>query len=92
MSGNVTWTGPEEEGSITLGDLWHAIRKHMVSAVVTLVVVVVAVAAYTFTRTPEYTATAQLFATYQRISGDDGGISEFNSGATYIQSQIQTYP
>lgn len=58
----------------------------------TLVVVVVAVAAYTFTRTPEYTATAQLFATYQRISGDDGGISEFNSGATYIQSQIQTYP
>lgn len=82
----------EEEEGITLVDLWNAVRKHMVSAVVTLVVVVAVVAAYTFTRTPEYTATAQLFATYQRISGDDGGISEFNSGATYIQSQIQTYP
>lgn len=75
-------------------DVLGALRKHWITAVVTLVVVFAAAAAYTFTRTPMYTATSELLATYRSSSGAAAGSAgnELNSGASYINSQIQTYP
>lgn len=72
-------------------DIVGAIKKHAILAVVTCIVVVIAMAAYTFTRTPQYTATAQLIATY-RGTANDTNANSYNAGASYIQSQIQTYP
>lgn len=76
---------------MTIADLLQAVRKHLVAAVVTFVVVVTAVAAYTFLTPPKYTATAQLFATYS-TQGESQNSSEMNSGATYLSTQIKTYP
>ena len=89
---------PQDGNGITILDLFNAVRKHVITAVVTLIVVVAAVCAYTFTRTPQYTATSELLATYRSSAGTAGAPSTFNSagelnsGADYINSQIQTYP
>ena len=56
---------PQDGNGITILDLFNAVRKHVITAVVTLIVVVAAVCAYTFTRTPQYTATSELLATYR---------------------------
>lgn len=78
---------------LTVMDLFNAVRKHIITAFVTLVVVVTAVAAYTFLATPQYTATSELLATY-RGSADTNSASggELSSGASYLSSQIKTYP
>lgn len=76
---------------MTIADLLQAVRKHLGAAVATFVVVVTAVAAYTFLTPPKYTATAQLFATYSS-QGESLNSSEMNSGATYLSTQIKTYP
>lgn len=49
---------------LTIADLFQAVRKHMVAAIATFVVIVAAVAGYTFLVPPQYTATTELFATY----------------------------
>lgn len=54
-------------------------------------------AAFTFLSTPKYTATSELLATYRSSSGAAGSgtssvAGELSSGASYINSQIQTYP
>ena len=77
---------------MTILDVLMAVRKHMITAVVTLVVVFAAVAGYTFTRTPQYTASAQLLATYKGSTQDNTSAGSLNSGANYINSQIATYP
>ncbi|MBW3081182.1 polysaccharide biosynthesis tyrosine autokinase [Bifidobacterium sp. 79T10] len=83
-----------QQNGFTAMDLLAAVRKHLVTAVITLVVVVTAVAVYTFTRTPQYTATSELLATYRTSATGDNGAAgnELNSGASYLTSQIQTYP
>ncbi|MBW3090915.1 polysaccharide biosynthesis tyrosine autokinase [Bifidobacterium sp. 82T25] len=74
-------------------DVLGALKKHFVTAIITLVVVIAAAAGYTFTRTPMYTATSELLATYRTSASTTGSSgNELNSGASYINSQIQTYP
>ncbi len=85
----------QDGNGVTILDLFNAVRKHVITAVVTLVIVMVAICAYTFTRTPQYTATSELLATYRSsaaASGASSNASELSSGANYINSQIQTYP
>ena len=55
----------QDGNGVTILDLFNAVRKHVITAVVTLVIVMVAICAYTFTRTPQYTATSELLATYR---------------------------
>lgn len=74
-------------------DVLGAIKKHVITAIITLVVVAAAVAVYTFTRTPQYTATSELLATYRSSASTTSSTgNELNSGASYLNSQIQTYP
>ena len=85
----------QDGNGVTILDLFNAVRKHVITAVVTLVIVMVAICAYTFTRTPQYTATSELLATYRSsaaASGASSNAGELSSGANYINSQIQTYP
>ena len=85
----------QDGNGVTILDLFNAVRKHVITAVVTLVIVMVAICAYTFTRTPQYTATSELLATYRSSAAASGASSnavELSSGANYINSQIQTYP
>lgn len=42
----------QDSNGVTILDLFNAIRKHVITTVVTLVVVMVAICAYTFTHTP----------------------------------------
>lgn len=82
---------------MTILDIVHVLKKHLITAVITLVVVTVAMACYTFTRTTQYTATAELLATYRTSAGSgetgsSGNAGELSSGANYINSQIRTYP
>ncbi|PWG64460.1 polysaccharide biosynthesis tyrosine autokinase [Bifidobacterium callitrichidarum] len=82
---------------MTILDIFNVLKKHLITAVITLVVVVAAMAGYTFTRTTQYTATAELLATYRTSAGSgetgsSGNAGELSSGANYINSQIQTYP
>lgn len=82
----------DREDGITLLDLAHIIAKHAILAIVTGVVVFLAVCAYTLTRSPQYTSTAQVFATYSDTSVEDGSINSINSASTYISNQIRSYP
>lgn len=82
---------------MTILDIVHVLKKHLITAVITLVVVTAAMACYTFTRTTQYTATAELLATYRTSAGSgetgsSGNAGELSSGANYINSQIRTYP
>lgn len=88
--------GQVQNDGITLLDLLKAVKKHAITAVITLVAILVAVAAFTFLSTPKYTATSELLATYRSSSGAAGSgtssiAGELSSGASYINSQIQTY-
>lgn len=81
---------------MTILDFLNSVRKHVILAVVTFVVVVAAVCGYTFTRTPMYTATTTLFASYkaQPMDGDNTQADLYNrsSATSYIRSQMVTYP
>ena len=76
-----------EDDGITLMDLFHIIGKHAVSAVISCVVVFFAVCAYTLITPPQYSATAQVFATYSDASVRDDDISSINSASTYIATR-----
>lgn len=77
---------------MTIADLLHVLRKHIVTAATAFVVIFVAVAAFTFLSPPKYTATAELFATYSGQSDGSQNSNEMNSGASYLSTQIKTYP
>ncbi|MBW3078670.1 polysaccharide biosynthesis tyrosine autokinase [Bifidobacterium sp. 81T8] len=74
-------------------DVLGAIKKHVITVIVTFLVITGCGVAYTLTRTPQYTATSQLLATYRGSSqNSSGNASDYNSGSSYISSQIATYP
>ena len=76
-----------EDDGITLMDLFHIIGKHAVSAAISCVAVFFAVCAYTLVTPPQYSATAQVFATYSDASVRDDDISSINSASTYIATR-----
>ncbi|MBT1182136.1 polysaccharide biosynthesis tyrosine autokinase [Bifidobacterium sp. CP2] len=67
----------------------HALRRHLVMAIVIPLVVTVGAVGLSFAQTPMYAATAKLFAMYQ---GSSEGTSDLTNGASYIASQIDSYP
>lgn len=77
---------------MTIADLWHILRKHLTTVVLVFAAVFAAVAVVTFVMPPKYTATAELFATYSSSSDSQDTSSDMNSGASYLSTQIKTYP
>jgi capsular exopolysaccharide synthesis family protein len=77
---------------LTIVDLVQIIRKRIATVIVTFCVVFAAVAAFTFMSPTKYTATAELFATYTGQADSPQNSSEMSSGASYLSTQIKTYP
>jgi len=77
---------------ITLMDLMKIVRKHLVVAIIAFVVVVAGVSAYTFLAPPQYTATAQVIATYRGSQDGTDVTQQQYTGGTYISNQITSYP
>ncbi|WP_338024643.1 polysaccharide biosynthesis tyrosine autokinase [Bifidobacterium aerophilum] len=78
---------------ITVMDILHAVRKHVVAMIVVFVAVFAAVCAYTVLTPPKYTSTAQAFATYRSDSANSqDNFNSINSAGTYISNQIKSYP
>ncbi|BDR53395.1 Etk tyrosine kinase [Bombiscardovia nodaiensis] len=71
--------------------VFRQLRKQSVAALVTFIVAFAVVVIYTITRPPEYTATAQLVASYK---GNPNSTSpgEANSGMTFVHTQMNSYP
>lgn len=84
---------PQDEG-MTLMDLMRILMRHLTTAIITFAVVLAAVAGFTFTRTKMYTATAQMFATYNATVSDEGysNVGLQNTAGVYIASQLKSYP
>ena len=82
----------ESASGVTIGDLLQTIRKHWVSAIVTVIVVMVAVTAFTVLSPKKYTATSELYATYNTDSATSSNVTDINTAGTYISSQIKSYP
>ncbi len=82
-----------DEG-MTLMDLIRIVGKHMFTAILVFVLVVVGVTAYTLTAQKKYTATAQLFASYNNTTADalDSSVSSQSTAGTYIATQLKSYP
>lgn len=80
------------DSGVTLMDMLRIIRKHVIAAIITFVVVFAAVCAYTLLTPPKYSSTAQVFATYSDSAPNSGDISTINSASSYISNQIKSYP
>ena len=87
---------PEQDSDdgLTLMDLARIVDKHLFTAILVFVIVVAGVAAYTFTAQKKYTATAQLFASYNNTTADalDNSVSSQSTAGTYIATQLKSYP
>lgn len=79
---------------ITFADIVVIIRKHIATAAICFAVIVGVAGAYAFLSAPQYSATAQVIATYN--AAQDGGnsddITQQNTGGTYVSNQIKSYP
>lgn len=79
---------------ITFADIVVIIRKHIATAAICFAVIVGVAGAYAFLAAPQYSATAQVIATYN--AAQDGGnsddITQQNAGGTYVSNQIKSYP
>lgn len=82
----------EDRNGVTLMDMLRIIRKHLIAAILSFVVVFAAVCAYTLLAPPKYSATAQVFATYSDSAANSGDISTVNNASSYISNQIKSYP
>lgn len=80
-----------ENESMTLIDLLNILRKHAITIVASFVVTLVAMCLWTATSPVKYTATTQLFATYNSPAST-GSASDQYTGGSYIMSQIKSYP
>ncbi|MBT1167166.1 polysaccharide biosynthesis tyrosine autokinase [Bifidobacterium simiarum] len=78
---------------MSISDLLQMIRRRIVTAVITFVVVCAAIVAYTFLAPAKYTATSEVYASYNvSVADATQNSSAMNSGAAYLSTQIQTYP
>lgn len=84
---------PQPDSGLTLVDLINRVRKHLVTAIVTFVLVVLAMCAYLVIATPQYTATSQLYVTANaQAASTDTSVNSLNTMGSYIAGQIKSYP
>lgn len=84
----------DSDEGLTLMDLARIVSKHLFTAVLVFVLVVAGVAAFTFTAQKKYTATAQMFASYNNTTADalDNSVTSQSTAGTYIATQLKSYP
>ncbi|WP_082440290.1 polysaccharide biosynthesis tyrosine autokinase [Bifidobacterium aesculapii] len=79
---------------MTIMDMLRMIGKHWLTAVIVFIIVVGAAAGFTFTRTKQYTATAQMFASYNSVAADANlnNVGVQSAAGSYIATQLTSYP
>jgi capsular exopolysaccharide synthesis family protein len=80
------------ETGFSIEDLLSIIRRHFMYGVIGFVAVIIFVMGYTFIATPQYTASSELFASYDDTSASSQDISSINTAGSYIATQIKSYP
>lgn len=82
----------DQPEGVTIGDLVQIVRKHIITVIISFVVVFGVVAAYTFTAPKKYDATAEVLAASSQEANDTLQMSQMSSISSYISTQIATYP
>lgn len=77
--------------SMSFTDLLGILRKHLITLVITFVIVLGLTILYTAMSPVKYTSTTQLFATYDSSNESTSSAEQYN-GSSYIMNQIQSYP
>ena len=75
----------QDGNGVTILDLFNAVRKHVITAVVTLVIVMVAICAYTFTRTPQIHRDFRTLGHLSQFSGCVGRIQQCSRAELWRQ-------
>lgn len=81
-----------DERGMTLSGFIELLGKHIISMIVTFVIVFAGVCVFTLLQPAKYTATAKLFATYSQNSNSDETSANANNASSYITNQIKSYP
>lgn len=78
---------------MTIEDLFQILRKHIITVIITFVIIVSCGVAYLVAAPRKYTATAQLFATANtEAMGAGTEVNNMYNTANYLNTQIKTYP
>ncbi|NEG89728.1 polysaccharide biosynthesis tyrosine autokinase [Bifidobacterium aerophilum] len=88
---------------MTLADILGTLKKHLVAELVVLIVVLAGGFVFVSRQTPVYTATAQMFASFNHNIGDNGsnngeqdpaelGFNQIQTENTYVTSMLETLP
>jgi capsular exopolysaccharide synthesis family protein len=77
---------------LTVLDLLKAVRKHFLTSAIGFGVILVFTVALSVLVTPKYSASSELFASYDDQSTASQDISSINTAGSYISTQIKTYP
>ena len=85
---------------MTVADILEALKKHLIVELVVLVVALAGGYLYIGQQTPQYTATAQMFASFNRNPTESGtetdlgtpSYTEIQSQSSYVTSQLGTLP
>ncbi|MBW3091730.1 polysaccharide biosynthesis tyrosine autokinase [Bifidobacterium sp. 82T10] len=83
---------------MTIADILQTLKKHLVAELVVLLVVLAGGFVYVSRQTPQYTATAQMFASFNHNVSSSGeetskpGFAQIQSESDYVTSMLGTLP
>lgn len=81
-----------EEDSTPFANLLHIVQKHILLACTSAMVTAIVCIVVTSLMPSQYTAGAELYATYNGGVQDSSSVSELSTVNSYISSQIKSYP
>ncbi len=91
IGSTVAGGAPDGASRHTVADYLNTIRKHVVTLIVTFVIVVAAGCIFTAISPVKYSTTTQLFTT-SGSSSSNANATEQNNANSYAMSQIKSYP
>lgn len=92
MSARLESIHSDDDSGVSLVDLARSVRRHLVVGGIALVSVLIVIMTYTFMSTPQYSASSELFASYDVGTTSSEDISAISTAGSYISSQIKSYP
>jgi capsular exopolysaccharide synthesis family protein len=82
----------EMTSNITLRSIFRIFQKHFISALIAFSVVCALMILYTVMSPKKYTASSELYATYNSVTSNSESVTDINTAGSYISSQIKSYP
>lgn len=84
--------GSSNYSGLNVTDLFGIVSKRILFFLTGFVLVVGLLLLYSLAATPKYTASSELFASYDDTSSSSQDISSINTAGSYIATQIKSYP